>query len=107
MEAERQAASRSARGYGCSRITAKRYEGPVKDGGSVLSAHCDKSEQFDMAKEAFRDSGARDISSAGESASEDKSEARETNGNISVRDTDLEPVSDRVRAEAAVAEDRR
>ena len=34
---------------------AKRYEGAVKDGGSLLSVHCDTSEQIDVAKEALRD----------------------------------------------------
>ena len=93
-------------GMGIPEYEAKRYEGAVKDGGSLLSVHCDTSEQIDVAKEALRDTGARDISSAGESASNDKAGARETYGNISDRDTDLEPVSDRVREDAVVAEDR-
>jgi hypothetical protein len=85
---------------------AKRYEGAVKDGGSLLSVHCDTSEQIDAAKQALRDTGARDISSAGEAASNDKSGAHGTYGNISDRDTVVEPASDRVREDAFVVEGR-
>jgi hypothetical protein len=45
---------------------AKRYEGSVKDGGTLLSVHCDTSEQISIAKQALRDTGARDISATGE-----------------------------------------
>ena len=83
---------------------AKRYEGAVKDGGSLLSVHCDTSEQIHTAKEALKDTGARDISSAGEAASNDKSGARGTYGNISDGDTVLEPVSDRVRGDGVVVD---
>jgi hypothetical protein len=91
-------------GMGIPEYEAKRYEGAVKDGGSLLSVHCDTSEQIDAAKEALRDTGARDISSAGEAASNDKSGARGTYGNISDGDTVLEPVSDRVRGDAVVVD---
>jgi hypothetical protein len=83
---------------------AKRYEGAVKDGGSLLSVHCDTSEQIHTAKEALKDTGARDISSAGEAASNDKSGARGTYGNISDGDAVLEPVSDRVRGDGVVVD---
>ena len=91
-------------GMGIPEYEAKRYEGAVKDGGSLLSVHCDTSEQIDTAKEALKETGARDISSAGEAASKDKSGARGTFGNISDRDTASEPVSNRFRGEAAVAD---
>jgi hypothetical protein len=93
-------------GMGIPEYEAKRYEGAVKDGGSLLSVHCDTSEQIDAAKTALRDTGARDISSAGEAASNDKSGARATYGNISEGDTVLEPVADRVREDAVVARHR-
>jgi len=91
-------------GMGIPEYEAKRYEGAVKDGGSLLSVHCDTSEQIHTAKEALRDTGARDISSAGEAASNDKSGARGTYGNISDRDTVVEPVSERVRRDAVVVD---
>jgi hypothetical protein len=91
-------------GMGIPEYEAKRYEGAVKDGGSLLSVHCDTSEQIHTAKEALRDTGARDISSAGEAASNDKSGARGTYGNISDEDTVLEPVSDRVRGDGVVVD---
>ena len=40
---------------------AKRYEGAVKDGGTLLSVHCDTSEQIDAAK-ALLKIQAREIS---------------------------------------------
>ncbi|MGA7312540.1 MAG: DUF3341 domain-containing protein, partial [Silvibacterium sp.] len=93
-------------GMGIPEYEAKRYEGAVKDGGSLLSVHCDTSEQIHAAKEALRDTGARDISSAGEAASNDKSGARGIYGNIADRDTVLEPVSDRGREDAVVVQNR-
>jgi imidazolonepropionase-like amidohydrolase len=53
---------------------AKRYEGAVKDGGTLLSVHCDTSEEIKIAKEALRDTGAHDISSANEAGAEDYDE---------------------------------
>ncbi|MEO6846608.1 MAG: DUF3341 domain-containing protein [Chthoniobacterales bacterium] len=78
-------------GMGIPEFEAKRYEGAVKDGGTLLSVHCDTSEEIDAAKQSLKDTGARDISSASEAASNDKSGARDTFGNIS----EGEPVSDR------------
>ena len=56
-------------GMGIPEYEAKRYEGAVKDGGTLLSVHCDTSEQIDSAKQALRDTGARDISATGEEGS--------------------------------------
>ncbi|HXJ42548.1 MAG TPA: hypothetical protein VNH18_24930, partial [Bryobacteraceae bacterium] len=47
---------------------AKRYEGQVKNGGTLLSVHCDTSEQISRAKELLKGTGATDIASTGESA---------------------------------------
>jgi hypothetical protein len=55
-------------GLGIPEYEAKRYEGHVKDGGILVSAHCDNSEWVDRAKEIFKQAGAEDISSAGEKA---------------------------------------
>src|SRR6202140_660018 len=53
-------------GMGIPEYEAKRYEGRVKDGGVLLSVHCETSEEIDRAKEVFEQTGAEDISSAGE-----------------------------------------
>jgi hypothetical protein len=45
---------------------AKRYEGRVKDGGVLLSVHCDTAEQIGRAKDVLKRTGAEDIASAGE-----------------------------------------
>ena len=53
-------------GMGIPEYEAKRYEGRVKNGGVLLSAHCDTSEEISRAKEVLKRTGAEDISSAGE-----------------------------------------
>jgi hypothetical protein len=55
-------------GMGIPEYEAKRYEGRVKDGGILLSVHCDTSEEIDRAKEILKRTGAEDIASAGEKA---------------------------------------
>jgi predicted nicotinamide N-methyase len=45
---------------------AKRYEGRVKNGGVLLSVHCDTSEEIIRAKEVLKRTGAEDIASTGE-----------------------------------------
>ena len=56
-------------GMGIPEYEAKRYEGAVKDGGTLLSVHCDTSEQVSLAKQGLRDTGAHDISATGEESS--------------------------------------
>jgi hypothetical protein len=70
-------------GMGIPEYEAKRYEGAVKGGGTLLSVHCDTSEQIDIAKDALKSTGARDVSSTSEATSGDTTGARETFGNIS------------------------
>ena len=55
-------------GMGIPEYEAKRYEGRVKDGGVLLSVHCDTSDQISRAKDLLKQTGAEDISSAGEKA---------------------------------------
>ncbi len=62
-------------GMGIPEYEAKRYEGAVKDGGTLLSVHCDTSDEISVAKHALRDTGARDISSTGEESSPKSSKA--------------------------------
>ncbi|HEY4380356.1 MAG TPA: DUF3341 domain-containing protein [Acidobacteriaceae bacterium] len=62
-------------GMGIPEYEAKRYEGAVKGGGTLLSVHCDTSEQVSLAKQGLRDTGARDISATGEESSPRTSQA--------------------------------
>jgi hypothetical protein len=54
-------------GLGMPEYEAKRYEGRIKSGGILLSIHCDNSDWVKRAKELMEQTGATDISSAGES----------------------------------------
>ncbi len=55
-------------GMGMPEYEAKRYEGQVKDGGILISVHCDDSEWSSRAKNILEATGARDVSSSGEAA---------------------------------------
>ena len=55
-------------GMGIPEYEAKRYEGRIKDGGVLLSVHCDTSDQVKLAENILKQSGAEDISSTGEKA---------------------------------------
>jgi hypothetical protein len=70
-------------GMGIPEYEAKRFEGAVKGGGTLLSVHCDTSDQVDAAKVALKETGARDISSSSEAGSNNTSGGRETFGDIS------------------------
>src|SRR6266852_1152008 len=66
-------------GMGIPEYEAKRYEGRVKTGGILLSVHSDDSQWTKKAKEILERTGAQDVSSTGEAASEkgDKTPVRE------------------------------
>src|SRR6476659_3105967 len=53
-------------GMGIPEYEAKRYEGRVKDGGILLSVHCDTSDEITQAKAILEQTGADDIASSGE-----------------------------------------
>lgn len=55
-------------GMGIPEYEARRYVGRVKDGGILLSVHCDTSEAVNRAKHTLQGTGAEDVASAGESA---------------------------------------
>jgi hypothetical protein len=55
-------------GMGIPEYEAKRYEGRVKDGGILISVHCDSSEEISRAKEVLKATGADDVASSGEKA---------------------------------------
>jgi hypothetical protein len=53
-------------GMGIPEYEAKRYEGRVKNGGVLLSVHCESSNEVSRAKELLKQTGADDIASSGE-----------------------------------------
>jgi predicted nicotinamide N-methyase len=53
-------------GMGIPEYEAKRYEGRLKEGGVLLSVHCDTSEEIVRAKEILKRTGAADVASVGE-----------------------------------------
>ena len=55
-------------GMGIPEYEAKRYEGRLKEGGVLLSVHCDTSEEIARAKEILKRTGAADVASGGEEA---------------------------------------
>jgi hypothetical protein len=57
-------------GLGMPEYEAKRYEGRVKTGGILLSVHCDDAEWTKRAKIILEETGAQDVSSAGESSAD-------------------------------------
>lgn len=69
-------------GMGIPEYEAKRYEGRIKEGGILLSVHCDSSDWVSKAKDLLKHTGAEDISSTSEAsadyASSDKPGVRES-----------------------------
>jgi len=57
-------------GMGIPEYEAKRYEGRIKDGGILLSVHCDNSDWVKRAKNLLEQSGAEDVSSSGEAGAD-------------------------------------
>src|SRR6202049_4752132 len=55
-------------GMGIPEYEAKRYEGRVKDGGVLLSVHCDTSNEISRAKDLLKRTFAEDIASTSEKA---------------------------------------
>jgi hypothetical protein len=57
-------------GMGIPEYEAKRYEGRVKEGGILVSVHCDDSNWTKRAKEILERTGADDVSSTGEASAD-------------------------------------
>lgn len=53
-------------GMGIPEYEAKRYEGRIREGGILLSVHCDNGDWVKRAKEILDITGAQDVASAGE-----------------------------------------
>jgi len=71
-------------GLGIPEYEAKRYEGMVKEGGILLSVHCDNSDWVKKAKAILERTGAHDIASTGEASADfaqsDKPKTRRSGG---------------------------
>jgi hypothetical protein len=57
-------------GLGIPEYEAKRFEGRVKNGGTLLSVHCDSSDWVKRAKKVLEETGAEDIASTSESGAD-------------------------------------
>jgi hypothetical protein len=57
-------------GLGMPEYEAKRYEGRIKEGGILVSVHCDSVEWVKRAKTMLENTGADDIASAGEASAD-------------------------------------
>lgn len=57
-------------GMGMPEYEAKRYEGRIKEGGILLSVHCDSSEWVKRAKDHLKNTGADHVASAGEASAD-------------------------------------
>lgn len=57
-------------GMGIPEYEAKRFEGRVKEGGVLLSVHCDNSDWTSKAKDILESTGAQDVSSSGEASAD-------------------------------------
>src|SRR5580692_2197581 len=57
-------------GMGIPEYEAKRYEGHIKEGGVLLSVHCDTADEITRAKDLLKHTGAQDISSSGEATAD-------------------------------------
>ncbi|HEY4361383.1 MAG TPA: DUF3341 domain-containing protein [Bryobacteraceae bacterium] len=57
-------------GMGIPEYEAKRYEGWIKQGGILLSVHCDTSDEVDRAKAILNQTHAEDVSSTGEASAD-------------------------------------
>lgn len=55
-------------GLGIPEIEAKKYEGKLRGGNILMAVHIDNSDEEKRAKEAFRQEGARDVSSTSEAS---------------------------------------
>src|SRR6476660_9218894 len=75
-------------GLGIPEYEAKRYEGMVREGGILLSVHCDNSDWVSRAKNILERTGAHDIASTGESSADygesDKPRVRHGGGGAGV-----------------------
>jgi hypothetical protein len=69
-------------GMGIPELEAKAYEGKIKGGNILISAHSDSAEETRAAKEIFKNAGATDIADAGEASVDDDDDTVDTTPEI-------------------------
>ena len=73
-------------GIGIPEYEAKRYEGRIRNGGILLSVHCDNSDWVKRAKQVLEETGAADISTSSEAhadyAASDRPRERNTGSEL-------------------------
>jgi hypothetical protein len=74
-------------GMGIPEYEAKRFEGAVKNGGTLLSVHCETSDEITMAKQALKETGGHDIAASGEEGSPQGTEADDELRNAYLKDS--------------------
>src|ERR1700737_469089 len=84
--------TRALIGLGIPEYEAKRYEGKVKEGGSLISVHSENNDETSRAKRIFKEEGAHDISSTGEANADVKTQDISNTAETSVRE--VSPRSD-------------
>jgi len=75
-------------GMGIPEYEAKRFDGRIRAGGILVSVHCDSSDWVGRAKDILKQTGAEEIASAGEAASDygksDRPVSREAAGGSTI-----------------------
>jgi hypothetical protein len=56
-------------GMGIPEYEAKRFEGAIRNGGTLLSVHCETADEVAFAKQALKQTGAHDVAATGEEGS--------------------------------------
>jgi hypothetical protein len=75
-------------GMGFPELEAKRYEGKIKAGNILLSVHAENSDELKTAEKIFKDAGATDICTTGESHTPKREERYVTGADTSKRYTE-------------------
>lgn len=91
-------------GLGMPEYEAKRYEGRMRKGGILLSVHADDSEWASKGKQILEQTGAEDISSAGEAKGDFGNTDRPTARDCHERRVEVQPVVEVARAVEPVGE---
>lgn len=80
-------------GMGIPEYEAKRYEGRVKDGGILVSVHCDSSDEVSRAKDLLKRAGGDDVASSGEESVSSHTGITERTGTYSTKEPRSESVA--------------
>jgi hypothetical protein len=93
-------------GMGIPEYEAKRYEGHMKDGGILVSVHCESSEEVGRAKDVLKACGGDDVASAGEKAISSHGATDEVHAHVGSAKSRMDDMRDDVRSGVDRLEDR-